>query len=270
MNVLSSSSISRRKFLNTAVISAGLATLSPQISLASGRRRNRLRVHFEHETHYGVRQITVNGTQLLTGCGFGFIGSKSGVDGPNNITSCNSNNGGIMTPSDDPQGPRLPHALHFQIDESKPRRLNFGGHVGPSPEGFATVSMPMDCRGSEFTYFRHPGSFYVTGIENHRVDSSVGRYDQNHFSEKNEDGQSAYIAHVPGQHTWGEIIGREYTLRVQLTGTTRPMGLFFVEHPELGGGVRNVEFSFGPMNPNETANVTDYIRVKRTRGGYSF
>ena len=104
-----------------------------------------LRVSFDAVEDEGVLGIHADGEQLLTGCGFGFIGSATGVDDVGNITSCNPENQGVMRPFD-PDRPQytLPHNLQFVQDGDNPTILHFGGEIGPSPHEFSTVSMPMD------------------------------------------------------------------------------------------------------------------------------
>lgn len=216
-------------------------------------------VRFETEENWGVRQIRVNGEPLLTGCGFGFIGSATGTDDSGNITSCRSNNGGVMRPFNGNSSPSLPFRLLFRLDDRDPTKLHFGGEIGPSQFSFATVSMPMDAIRGRFTHFRHNGSSYITGQGRTRINSSTGRYDQNRFSYSHPKGP-VNIAEAEGNQSWGEIIASDYTIRVAVTDRTRNMGLFFVDHPDT----RNVEFSFGRVNAGERANVRGYIQVLRT------
>lgn len=207
-----------------------------------------INVQFITETNYGVSQIYADGKALLTGCGLGFIGSATGEDNFNNITTCNHNNGGIMFPFTQAQTPNLPFKLQFVQDGLDPSKLLFGGEIGPSAYNFATVSMPMDAQKDVFQYYRFAGSplykytdipfaYYVPGTN-----------------------KPVYVANAGGGQVWGEIISPDYTIRVTLTGTTKPMNLFFVNHPDT----RNVEFSFGPVNIDYQANVTGYIQVTKT------
>lgn len=201
--------------------------------------------------NYGVTEIRVDGQNLLTGCGFGFIGSLTGTDDTGNITSCRQNNGGVMHPFNGASSPSLPFALTFRKDAADQGKLYFDGRIGPSAFPFKTVSMPMDAiRG--FTYYRYAGS------------SAFGRYDNITYADPNKPPSAGanYITQAPGFPTWGEIIGTDITIRVTLTSRSRSMGLFFVEAPTLG--VRNVEFSFGSVTQNQSATVAGYIQVFRT------
>lgn len=205
-------------------------------------------VQFVTETNYGVSQIYADGVALLTGCGFGFIGSATLSDTPANITTCNHNNGGIMFPFTQAQTPNLPFRLQFAQDGLDPTKLNFGGEFGPSAYNFATLSMPMDANKNVFQYFRFAGS-------------PLYKYSDNPFAYTiPATGQPVYIFNAGGNQTWGEIISPDYTIRVTLTGTTRPMNLYFVNHPDT----RNVEFSWGAVNQGDRANVTGYIQVSKT------
>lgn len=207
-------------------------------------------VKFDFETHYGVKQITVNGKTLLTGCGFGFIGSQTNTDDAGNITTCRRNNGGEMRPFNGNRTPNIPAHLYFQ-KATEPGVLKFGGDVGPSSTySFATISMPMDCRKDVFTHYRHSG------------DLTLRKYQSLPFAyyQDNNTNKPVYIGFAGNNRSWGEIISKDWTLRVVLTGQTRTMGLYFVNHPDT----RNVEFSFGPVAKNATANVLGYIQLLRT------
>jgi hypothetical protein len=206
-------------------------------------------VVFNYETHYGLKQIVADGVPLLTGCGLGFIGSQSGVDDNNNITTCKPNNGGVMRPFNGAQSPFLHHQLFFMPAPGVPNRLLFGGEVGVSNFDFAALSMPMDARRDEFKYFRYPGS-------------GLMRYSQNPYAYTDPFGGSAYIASAGIGHAWGEIISDRFTIRVVLTGTTMEMPLYFVDFARIG--VRNVEFSFNSIGVGEKHHVTGYVEVFRT------
>ncbi|MBI3230665.1 MAG: hypothetical protein HYZ45_10945 [Burkholderiales bacterium] len=213
-----------------------------------------LNVRFEAETHRGLMQIYANNTALLTGCGFGFIGNQDPkVDNTTNITTCNSNNGGVMRPFNGAQSPYLPHQLFFMVDASDPTKINFGGEYGPSPFYFASLSMPMDARRDMFKYFRSSGKPL-------RSYDSIG-------TQPNDDSYNVplgpiYLASNGYGQQWGEIISDDYTIRITLTGTTKPGGqpLYFVNHPST----RNVEYSFNSVPVGEKVNVSGYIQVFKT------
>ena len=78
-------------------------------------------------------------------------------------------------------------------------------------------------------------------------------------------GEGEYsIALAPGKPKWGEIIGPDYTIRVTINDSSRPMDLFFVNAPGLATGVRDVEFSFGTVDPGTILTVSGSIQVSRT------
>lgn len=195
--------------------------------------------------HRGIVQITANGTPLLTGCGFYFIGSATGSDDQNNITTCNSNNGGLMRPTGS-LSPSLTEQMFFQVDPTNPAKLNFGGEYGPSTQFFSSVSMPMDARRDLFTFFRYQGS-------------PLRRYDDNPYSYSISLGPVS-IFNAGNNQSWAEIISDEYTIRVTLTGASKIMPLYFVNHPST----RNIEYSFNSVQLNEHNNVTASFEVYET------
>lgn len=218
-----------------------------------------LNVEFRDVNNRGITQIKVNGENLLTGCGFYFIGSLTGSDDLGNITTCNPrDNNGVMRPRDASE-PSLPFNLSFSRKPAEPNRIYFSGSIGPSAYDYSTISMPLDANRQKFTHFRFAGPSYITGMDRFRVNSTLGLFDQNHFSYQHERGP-VNIAQAEGNQSWGEIIGPNYTIRVTLTSKSRNMGLFWVNHPET----RNVEWSFGRVNVRESATVSGYITVTRT------
>lgn len=204
---------------------------------------------FDAVDNVGVRQITVNGQRLLTGCGFGLIGSETGADDTGNITSCRSGNDGVMRPFSGASTPYLNHSLAFRRDPADPSKIFFEARVGPSQFNFATVSLPMDCV-RDFTYLNYAGL------------SALGRYDQAPYAYTPRDGGPISIRWATGTPAWGEIVGVDYSIRVVITQRSRPLPLAFVEAPHLG--VRNVEFSFGAVRVGQSVSVAGYIQVFRT------
>ncbi len=241
--------LERRDALSAVSLATATSTTTqgqPASAAPAARAAAQLNVRFDAVADYGVKQIKVNGQNLLVGAGFGFIGSQSGADNTGNITTARPNNGGIMRPFNGDSSPYLPFDLTFRVDPNNSSKLYFEGRIGPSEFDFATVSMPMDSS-RQFTHWRHSGS------------SEVRRYDQNPFAYQHEHGP-VKIAQAPGNPSWGEIIKSDYTIRVTLTNSSRNMGLFFVNHPDT----RNVEFSFGRVRRGEGASVSGSIQVSRT------
>jgi hypothetical protein len=60
------------------------------------------------------------------------------------------------------------------------------------------------------------------------------------------------------------MIGPDYTLRVTLTASSRPVSLAFVDAPSLSTGVRNVEFGFGALEVGDRATAAGHIQVVKT------
>jgi hypothetical protein len=212
-------------------------------------------VVFSPELHSGIKQITADGNKLLQGCGFGFIGGIDNVDDEDNITSCKTGNGGVMTPFNNAGSYFLNHQLFLASVPGNSRRLDFGGEWGVSKFPFVTLSMPCDGRREMFTHWRDNGG-------------NIGKYDDNPFAYKDPlTGQSVKIKASPVSNpTWGEMIGPKYTVRVVVTGTTKPLKLYFVDHP--GISVRNVEFSFvGGAPVGAKANIVGYVEVSNTDPG---
>jgi hypothetical protein len=230
--------------------SATMRQLNSKIQLKNRVTRSAtpIAAQFNAVNNYGVKQITVEGQNLLVGAGFGFIGSKTGADNESNISSASPySKNGIMRPfNNSPAGGSLPYNLTFRSDSQDKSKLFFNGSIGASSDNFSTVSMPMDSS-RQFTYWRANNSL------------TLHRYDQNPFAYQHPKG-SVNIGTVPSGANWGEIIGAKYTIRVNLTGNSRPMGLFFVNHPDT----RNVEFSFGSVGANQKASVSGFIQVFRT------
>jgi hypothetical protein len=206
---------------------------------------------FSALNNYGVDQIRADGQNLLTGSGFGFIGSTSTVDGQGNISSASPYSAdGIMRPfNNSAAGGSLPYSLTFRPDKEDGSKLFFDASIGPAADNFTTVSLPLNCVPS-FTWWRYSES------------PTLGRYDQNPYMYTPPGGGPIYTQLVPGNPTWGEIIGGSYTIRVTLLSSSRPMYLGFVEAPHLG--VRDVEFSFGSVAKGQGATVSGVIQVSRT------
>lgn len=203
---------------------------------------------WQFEQNFGIKQITVDGVQLLAGCGHGFIGSYTGVDDVNNITTCRPNNGGVMRPFTGAATPYLPHGLAYTQTASN--RLDFTGFIGPSPYGFATVSMPMDARKEVFTHYRFSGDSTLKPLSA----APIAYYLNNDIS------KPVRIAAMQGQHDWGEIVGPQYTLRMTISEVNKWMRLYFVHHPD----VVNVEYSFSNVPANDFRSVKGFVTVYRT------
>lgn len=206
-----------------------------------------VKIAFDAVDNYGIRQIRADGAALLVGCGFGFIGSETGADNQDNITSCRRNNLGTMLPFRGGSAPYLPFTLTFKRSKSNPAALEFEGSLGPSSYDFATVSMPMDSNSARFTHYRFEGA------------ATARSYKDASHAYAHERGPVS-IAQAPGHPSWGEIIGADYTIRVTLTRTSRRMALFFVNHPDT----RNVEFSFGRVAVGARATIAGRVEVYRT------
>ena len=118
----------------------------------------------------------------------------------------------------------------------------------------ATVSMPVDGHRQLFTSYRYEGA------------KKIERYDQNPDHYTPPDRGQYNIRFAPGQPKWGEMIGPDFTVRVTLTSSSRPMSLAFVDAPSLSTGVRNVEFGFGALKLGDQATATGHIQITKSRG----
>jgi hypothetical protein len=210
---------------------------------------SQVRPRFTFESQVGITQIRAEGKNLLTGCGFGFIGSQSGADDTRNITTCKAKGQDQMRPFDQKTPIYLHHKLTFRLDDVDPDVIHFTGEIGPSRFDFATVSMPMDANREVFTHFRHSKSTHVEAYAN------------NPRGVRDPNGPGTIIPAGSGV-SWGEIISPQFTLRLTVTQSSRPMALFFVDHPDT----RNVEFSFGSVRTDDKATVSGNIRVSKTVG----
>ena len=235
-------------------------------------------VAFDKQSHRYLNQITVNGNQLLTGCGFYFIGSLDNVDNTGNITTCEArnavpriypngqlidgtNSGTYMSPINGSATPWLAHQLHFVLDGNNSTRMLFGGQIGTSSYNFATVSMPLDARKDKFSHFRFSGSPLYSYAANTTYAYNIAE-------------GPVSIFQAGTSFPWGEMIGQDHTVRVTITGTSpdpytnqpRLLRLYFVNHPVTN----NIEFSFDPSSAppsnihvkvGEKVNVTGHIEV---------
>jgi hypothetical protein len=225
------------------------------VSSASATMAQSVSTRFEPREGVGVK-IWADGNRLLVddaGAGFYLIGSNDDTDDENNIASFVRNNNGVMRPMNGAPTPYLPYSFTFQRDPNNSNKLYFNISIGPSEFDFTTISFPLDGRQQLFTHWRHSGS------------SSLGRYDQNPYTYTPPGGGPIYIKFVPGNITWGEMIGPDYTVRITLTSSSRPnRGVAFVNAPSLSTGVRNVEFGFGPVGKGQRATASGFIQVFRT------
>lgn len=198
--------------------------------------------------------IFADGNNLLengAGAGFYVIGSDDDSDDGDNISShSKSSKNGVMFPLNPIyKEPYCPYNFILAKDSNNPRRLNFSVSVAPAKFNFTTISVPLDGRKQRFTHWRYEGS----GIPK-RYDSNPPNYTPPGLPQTN-------IAKATGQPKWGEMIGPDYTVRYTVTSRSRNLGLFFVNSPGLGGGVNNVEFSFGGVSKGQTASMSGYIEV---------
>jgi hypothetical protein len=203
---------------------------------------------------FGVKQIKADGIPLLVddAAGFYLIGSGTGTDDRNNIASFVKHNNGVLRSMNGASAASLPYSLTVEPDANDKTKLNFNISLGPASVPLATVSMPVDGHRKLFTSYRFEGS------------PKAERYDQNpdHYTPP---GRGQYnIRFAPGNPHWGEMIGPNYTVRVTLTKSSRPMSLAFVDAPSLSTGVRNVEFGFGALKVGDRASASGYVQVYKT------
>ena len=230
--------------MNNLIITKLLAATCLLLSLKTVAQE----VSFQAVNNVGVLQATVGGTPVLTGCGFGFIGSVTGADNMNNITTCLANNGGVMRSFNGTTGPTIGHSLTFQSLGGGV--IAFTGSVGPGQYEIATISMPFDGRKDRFTHYRHSGQ-----AQPKRYADIPGTY-----TSVDIPNQPIGVQGTLGQHDWGEMIGPDYTARVTITKTSQLLRLFFVNHPHTN----NVEFSFGNFPIGKSVQVSGFISVSKT------
>lgn len=206
---------------------------------------------------FGIKQIKADGAPLLVddAAGFYLIGSATNIDDRNNIASFVKNTGGFLRLMNGAAKVSLPYSLTFEPNAKDPSKISFNIKLGPSTMPIATVSMPVEGRRKLFSLYRYEGG------------TAIGRYDQNpdHYTPP---GQRQYgMKFAPGTPKWGEMIGPDYTVRVTLKSSSRPMSLAFVDAPTLSTGIRNVEFGFGSLAVGDKASATGFIQVFKTKPG---
>jgi hypothetical protein len=221
----------------------------------NGSSQKPVRVEFIGvQSGFGVKQIKANGVPRLVddAAGFYLIGSGTGTDDRNNVASFVKNNNGVMRSMNGATAVSLPYSFVAEPDAKDTSKLNFTIALGPATVPLATVSMPVDGRRKLFTTYRYEG-----GKKDERYDDNPDHY--------TPPGRGQYnIRFAPGNPKWGEMIGPDFTVRVTLTKSSRPMSLAFVDAPSLSTGVRNVEFGFGAMKVGEQATTNGYVQVYKT------
>lgn len=203
---------------------------------------------------FGVKQIKADSVPLLVddAAGFYLIGSGSGVDDTNNIASFVADNNGMLRSMNGAKQVSLPYSFKLQPDAKDRHKCKFEIALGPAPVKLATVSMPVDGRQQMFDRIRYEG------------ERKVWRYTDNPAG-YTPPGRGQYnIRTAPGHPKWGEMIGPDYTVRVTITNSSRPLSLSFVDAPSLSTGVRNVEFGFGSFAVGERAAASGYLEVEKT------
>lgn len=199
----------------------------------------------------GLNRISVDGLNLLQGSGFHIIGSLGTADNLFNVASESPHNsGGIMRAyNGSSQGGSVPYSLKFTPNSTDKSKLNFDVQVGKPSADFQVMNIPLEANLSHFNFWRTSNS------------QSLKRFDQNRFSYTTPEG-NYYIE--GGSGNWGEIIGTKYTIRVTINSSTSPMGLAFVNAPQLGGGIRDVEFGFNGLTKSQIKKASGTIQVFRT------
>jgi hypothetical protein len=203
---------------------------------------------------FGVKQIKAEGVPLLVddAAGFYLICSGSGVDDTNNIASFVADNNGTLRSMNGAKQVSLPYSFKLQPDAKNLRRLTFEIVLGPAPIKLATVSMPVDGRRQVFDRLRYDGERTVWQY----ADNAAGY---------TPPGRGQYnIRTATGHPKWGEMIGSDYTVRVTITNSSRPLSLSFVDAPSLSTGVRNVEFGFGSFATGDRATASGYLEIEKT------
>jgi hypothetical protein len=203
---------------------------------------------------FGVKQINADGVPLLVddAAGFYLIGSATGIDDRNNIASFVKTTDGAMHSMNGDAKVSLPYSFTVEPNAKDKTKLAFKISLGPATTPLATVSMPVDGHPKLFTSYCYEGA------------KKIEHYDQNPDHYTPPDRGQYNIRFAPGQPKWGEMIGPDYTVRVTIAKSSRPMFLAFVDAPSLSTGVRNVEFGFGALKVGERANATGDVQINKT------
>jgi hypothetical protein len=205
--------------------------------------------------NHSLRQIKVDGVNLLQGSGFHIIGSKSNADDLNNVASESPHNSnGVMRPYNNnvSGGGEVPYSLTFKKDSVDPSKIAFNISVGKPSTSFGVMLFPLEANMNHFSYFRHGGG------------TDLKRYDELPFGYKNENG-NYYLESISPSVVWAEMIGPVYTIRVTITASSVPIGLFVVNAPGLGGGIRDLDFGFkGGLPAQQRRTASGTIQVFRT------
>jgi hypothetical protein len=202
----------------------------------------------------GVKQIKADGVPLLVddAAGFYLIGSGSGVDDTNNIASFVTDNNGMLRSMNGAKQVSLPYSFKLQPDANDRHKITFELSLGPAPVKLTTVSMPVDGRRQMFDQLRYDG------------ERTVWQYADNPAG-YTPPGRGQYnIRTATGHPKWGEMIGADYTVRVTITNSSRPLSLSFVDAPSLSTGVRNVEFGFGSFAVGGRATASGLVEVDKS------
>jgi hypothetical protein len=203
---------------------------------------------------FGVKQIKAGGIPLLVddAAGFYLIGSATGTDDRNNFASFVKSADGALHSMNGEQKVSLLYSFALEPDAKDITKIAFKISLGPATIPIATVSMPVEGHRQLFTSYRYEGG------------KQIERYDENPDHYTPPDRGQYNIRFARGLPKWGEMIGRDYTVRVTLTASSRPMSLAFVDAPSLSTGVRNVEFGFGGFKVGEKATAAGCIQVLQT------
>ena len=183
-----------------------------------------LNIEFRAFVHDRLEQINVNNTDLLApGCGFYIVGGFDNKDTvADNVTSCNAINGIL----NNQQNVNIPFELHFV--ESGTNYIDFGVTIDARFATLSSLSLPLDARKDLFTHFRFSNGDMIT--QGTLYEGSEHRYELLKQTYVTESGGQVNIGRATSHENWVELISPEYTLRYEITGVTRPLSLYFVDH----------------------------------------
>jgi hypothetical protein len=188
----------------------------------------------------GIQHIYRNGADLFEGVGgYYIIGSCTGADNSDNVTSQGSDGHTLLAPGACPGAP-------FQMTISAAgTTIHVSIEIGPLPADYATLSVPFDPVLEYFDTFEFDGSSYEVGCANSFSprSGSGGTFDSIPTPCQIPGVGGVGVARVAPAPAWGEISGPLGTVRRTLQSGDVEQ-LVFVRHP----GTHNIEPGFNPVH----------------------
>jgi hypothetical protein len=212
----------------------------------------------------GIQELWYDGVNLFSGVGgYYIIGSCTGADDANNVTSGGSDGRTLRAPGSCPGAP-----FRMEISGTDPIRVSI--EIGPLPVAYRTLSVPLDPVKTYFTEFSFDGASYEVGcgVSYSRRSGSGGRYDTIPTPCTIPGVGGVGVARVSPAPGWGEITGPVATIRrTFLSGDAGELA--FINHP----GSNNIEPGFNPdfrstIPAGTVVRLEEEIRVTAPRTGW--